>query len=99
MVVNAVHQCPELNIEYPRDEEDQRNIASGFKKHSDVQFDTCAGAIDGMLVWTEKPLKEECKVMECGEKRFMCGRKGKFGFPLVCVFLQSALHVYGLGKP
>jgi hypothetical protein len=39
-------------------------------------------AIDGMLVWTEKPSQNDCLLMKCGSGRFMCGRKGKFGFNL-----------------
>ena len=37
------------------------------------------GAIDGMLLWMEKPTEEDCKIAECGPKKFFCGRKHKFG--------------------
>ena len=46
----------------------------------------CAGAIDGMLVWTEKPSEKRCKAfgnLQLGS--FFCGRKHKFGFNLQAV--------------
>jgi hypothetical protein len=85
MVIDAIHACNELDIEYPKEEAEQRRIAEGFRLISETDFDICAGCIDGILVWTEKPSRDECDVMKVGEKRFMCGRKGKFGFNLQAV--------------
>ncbi len=45
----------------------------------------CASAVDGMLVWTEKPSEAECSDMKCSSARFMCGIKGKFGFNMQAV--------------
>ena len=39
----------------------------------------CAGAIDGILIWIEKPTSDECEAAKCGPKKFFCGRKKKFG--------------------
>jgi hypothetical protein len=64
----------------PVDHDEQRAIALGFQAKSKAQFDCCVGAIDGMLVWTEKPSEKDCHRMKCGSGRFMCGRRGKFGF-------------------
>ena len=81
-VVDAVNECPELDITFPSDYEKQREIARGFFAKSKVGFQRCCGAIDGMLVWTEKPTEADCKEAKVGPKKFMCGRKKKFGFNL-----------------
>ena len=85
-VIDAINQCPELKIEYPRSHFIQRSIAAGFKNKSDVAFDNCAGAIDGMLIWTTKPVEKDCKQSNIGAKKFHCSRKGKYGlvFQAVC---------------
>jgi len=54
IVVDAIHQCEELNIQYPSSHAEQRKIAKGFQKWSLVGIKICAGAIDGLLVWIEK---------------------------------------------
>ena len=79
-VVDAVNKHPDLAIGFPTDHAKQRAIARGFMERSDAGFDCCAGAIDGMLVWTEKPSEKDCDMLKCGSGRFMCGRKHKFGF-------------------
>ena len=56
------------------------------------------GVIDGFLVWTEKPSEAEAAVMKCGSKRFLCGRKNKFGFNMQaicdshCRFLKTWIN-------
>ena len=69
-IVDAVNLCPELNIKYPTDFNEQKQIARSFQKRSKPGFTYCAGAIDGMLVWIEKPTDEQCEVMKCGKKSF-----------------------------
>ena len=84
-VVDAVNHCPELEIKYPKDHNEQRKIARGFQKRSKPGFNCCAGAIDGMLVWIQKPTEEQCQIATCGRKKFFCGRKHKFGLNLQAV--------------
>jgi len=81
-VVDAVNVCPVFSISYPSSHEKQRSIAAGFKKKSEPQFSICAGAIDCLLIWIEKPTKAQCKVSQVGAKKWMCGRKKKFGITL-----------------
>ena len=52
---------------------------------SGALFDNVVGAIDGMLIWTVKPSKRECKQEKCGEKNFKCSRKDKFGLNLQAI--------------
>lgn len=79
-VVDAINKHPELAIRFPENHNKQRSIASGFQATSEAQFDCCVGAIDGMLVWTEKPSEKDCLGMKCGSGNFLCERKRKFGF-------------------
>jgi hypothetical protein len=78
-VVDAVNNCPELAIAFPTCHEEQRQLALGFQEKSAVGIDCCAGAVDGMLLWIEKPTEADCAIAECHAKKFFCGRKHKFG--------------------
>jgi DDE superfamily endonuclease len=78
-VVDAVLDCEELAFEFPSDHAKQKAIAASFQQKSVPQFDCCVGAIDGMLLWLEKPSPRECEFAGVGAKKFFCGRKHKFG--------------------
>jgi len=78
-VVEAVNNLQEMDIEYPESAEEQDKIALQFKQVSSAGIDICAGAIDGILIWIKKPAMKEAAGAECGQAKFLCGRKGKFG--------------------
>ena len=82
IVVDAVNQSEALAIQFPEEHSDQRRLAAGFKTRSKAGFNACCGAIDGMLLWTEKPNLRDCEEAECWAKKFLCGRKKKFGMTL-----------------
>jgi hypothetical protein len=84
-IVHAINECESLRILFPSDHNVQRQIAAGFKAKSQVGFDNCVGAIDGLLIWTEKPSEKAAHEMRTGSKAFFCGRKGKFGYNLQAV--------------
>jgi len=50
-VVEAVNTFDEFDIEYPSSEMAQLKIVEEFEKVSEVKFNNCAGAIDGILIW------------------------------------------------
>ena len=79
IVVEAINMLPAMKIEYPSDVEEQKKIAKGFCDASKVRFDCCAGAIDGILIWMHKPSMKEADAAGVGQKKFLCGRKNKFG--------------------
>jgi hypothetical protein len=78
-VVYAVNTCPSLKVEFPSDHGQQKAIAKRFQARSKAKFDCCLGAIDGMLLWIEKPPDIVCASADCGPGRFYCGRKKKYG--------------------
>lgn len=78
-VVDAVNAYKEFHIKYPTSHEKQKQIARQFKMASKAGFDNCAGTIDGILIWTQKPSTKDCARMRVGAKKFHCGRKNKFG--------------------
>ena len=57
VITDAINTCPKLNFEFPTYHEKQKEIVAGFKQKSGVDFDNCAGCIDGMLIWISKPSK------------------------------------------
>ena len=82
-VIDAVHKASVLDIKFPVDHDEQEKLAEGFKDISEADFDCCAGAIDGILIWTECPTENECKAAKCGSAKFFCGRKKKFGLNMM----------------
>lgn len=78
-VVDAVNMLQDFELSYPDDIEKQKKIAQDFKNISDAGIDCCAGAVDGILIWIQRPSKKECEKNGCDPMKFMCGRKGKFG--------------------
>ena len=95
-VVDAVNSTEELAIKFPSDHASQKKISRGFKQKSEVGFDCCVGAIDGMLVWISKPNKSDCDWIEIGPGKFYCGRKKKYGLVLqaICDSNRRFLDVY-----
>jgi DDE superfamily endonuclease len=77
--VDAILTCDKLSFAFPTDHSEQYAIAAGFRKRSQPGFSSCCGAIDGMLLWTERYSEQECAKAGCGPKKFFCGRKHKFG--------------------
>jgi DDE superfamily endonuclease len=99
-VVDAVNACPELSFQYPSDWNEQQKIADGFCAISRGIFKCCSGAIDGILVWIERPSGKHCEISECAAKKFYCGRKKKFGLNMqaTCDHNKKFLNIY-LGHP
>jgi len=81
-VVEAVNKHPDFLIAFPTEENDQRRIAQGFKALSDAEFDCCAGAVDGLLLWIQRPTAAHSKKCRCDAGKFWCGRKHKYGLNL-----------------
>jgi hypothetical protein len=77
-VVDAINEHSEFRISYPADHEQQRAIAESFRRKSAANFECCAGAMDGILVWIHKPSADKCAKAGCSETKFFCGRKHKF---------------------
>jgi len=85
-VVMAVNWSPDFYICYPDSEIKQKEIAQEFFNASSVGFDNCAGAIDGILIWTHMPSSNDEGVGDdIGRKSFLCARKGKFGLNMQAV--------------
>ncbi len=94
-VVDAIHGTRPLDIKFPEEWETQQSIAKGFEDKSKCGFGNCAGCIDGMLVWINKPVEDSAE-MGISSGKFFCGRKKKFGVNLqaVCDHKRRFLDVY-----
>ena len=99
-IVDAIHLCSQLDFEFPQDHDEQRKLAEEFMKKSAAQFDCCVGAIDGILIWIERPSSSQSENAECGIKKFFCARKKKFGFNMqgTCDAMKKFLDV-SIGHP
>ena len=54
-VVDAIHKASELDIKFPETHMEQTESMLQFKEKSSIDIDCCVGAIDGMLIWMNKP--------------------------------------------
>jgi len=81
-VVDAINKTDALAIVFPENESSQRLLAKEFGTLSDKGFTCCVGAINGLLIWTKQPTGRDCLQSKVGPKKFMCGRKKKFGINL-----------------
>jgi hypothetical protein len=65
LVVDAVHCTDVFNLVFPADHDAQRELARQFSTRSQAGFQCCVGAVDGILIWTLKPLPWSCKESKC----------------------------------
>ena len=65
-VIDAVCKSKTLKIAFPKEHDEQPKIAKKFEQISSAKFRNCVGAIDGMLVWINKPTEEECQKIGVG---------------------------------
>ncbi len=79
IVVEVMNTCPWFDILYPNTLEEQRQIAARLQAASTPGIRNCAGAIDGILIWMLKPSEREAREAGIDQKKFLCGRKYKFG--------------------
>ena len=78
-VVDAIHKSSQLDIVFPESHAQQLEIARGFEEKSTIGISNCVGAIDGILIWTNKPSTVDEEAIKFGPAKFFCGRKKKFG--------------------
>jgi hypothetical protein len=97
-VVSAINKA--FSIKFPENHTVQKEIAAGFQKRSSVGFDCVAGCVDGLIIWIEQPLKKDCDLLKCGQRRFYCERKSKFGLncQAICDHNGKFLEVW-IGNP
>lgn len=84
-IISAVNLSRELAIMFPDSHDEQQQIARDFAQVSSAGFRGCCGCLDGLLIWTHKPTKEDCLFLGVGEQKFYCHRKGKYGLNLQAI--------------
>ena len=74
-----LYKHPSFAMKYPSCHSKQRRIADGFKRSSRASWGVCAGAVDGILIWIEKPFENQPALKSLGQAKFYCGCKNKYG--------------------
>jgi hypothetical protein len=59
--IDAINYEQQLNINFPESRCEQLLLAKQFQEKSRAAFTNCVGAIDGMLVWIQKPTMVQVK--------------------------------------
>ena len=72
-VVHATNKCCFLMFQFPSTLAECQTISMEFSSRSKAGFANCIGCIDGMLIWIEKPLKEQCNEVGVDSRSFLCG--------------------------
>ncbi|KAL3783157.1 hypothetical protein HJC23_001507 [Cyclotella cryptica] len=78
-VMNSVWYVVEASNTQSDCHEEQLRIAMEFKDKSSVDFEWCSGAIDGIIIWMNRPTLKEAANVGVDQQKFFCGRKHKFG--------------------
>jgi hypothetical protein len=68
-VVDAVNKI--FDIKNPRNHEEQKKIAADFKAVSVFDFDVCADAIEGVLIWILNLTLEDVKAVGVDQMKFI----------------------------
>jgi hypothetical protein len=63
VVTEAINQCRAFDITYPTCHAAQKRIAEGFHKKLAAGFRCCAGALDGILIWTHCPSEADAALV------------------------------------
>jgi hypothetical protein len=78
VVTEAINQCRAFNMAYPACHAKQKRIAKGFYDKLVVGFHCCAGALDGIPIWTHHPSKANASIALWDIGKFFCGQKHKY---------------------
>ena len=77
--IHAANQCPSLQFKFPTTVAECKEVAEEFTFRSQAGFNNCVGCIDGMLVWTEKPLSSQCDKVGVDSGKFFVDRRASMG--------------------
>ena len=89
IIVDAVNACSSLRLQFPQTHEKQQEAAREFYKISKAGFETCVGALYGVLIWTERPTEEDCRIA-----KFSGTESPDFGSKVPLKFESSVLILY-----
>ena len=94
-MVHATNKCSILEFQFPSTLAECQTISTEFSSRSKAGFTNCIGCIDGLLIWLEKPLKEQCNEVGVDSGKFLCRQKGKFGLNLqgICDARQQLTYI------
>ena len=94
-VVHATNECSSLDFQFPSTLAKCQSISNEFSLRSKAGFTNCIGCIDGLLIWLEKPSKDQCNEVGVDSGKFLCGQKGKFGLNLqgICDARQRFTYI------
>ena len=70
---------------FPESQGGCEELATEFIGQSQAGFSNCVGCIDGMLLWMEKPSKQQCTEAGDDSGKFYCGRKCEYRLNLQAV--------------
>ena len=59
-VVHATNKCSFLDFQFPSTLAECQSISKEFSSRSKAGFTNCIGCIDSLLIWLEKPSKDQC---------------------------------------
>ena len=85
VVIGAINSCEDFDIVFPESEEEQQKLVDGFMMKSRAGFKNCVGAIDGILVWTDKPSISDLASLCSRSTQFYCGCKSRHGLNMQAV--------------
>ena len=94
-VVDAVNTTVSLKIEFPSNHREQLSIAKVFQCLSGENIRSCCGAIDGMLVWLQRPNDKHLEEAGVNSQKSYFTRKKKYTLNLqeTCDHKRRFTHI------
>ena len=94
-VVHATNKCFFLDFQFLSTLAKCQSISTEFSLRSKERFTSCIGCIDSLLIWLEKPSKDQCNEVGVDSGKFLCGQKGKFSLNLqgICDARQRFTYI------
>ena len=75
-MVDATNKGSFLEFQFLSTSAECQTISMEFSFRSKAGFVNCIGCIDGLLIWLEKPSKEQCNEVGVDSRNFLCRQKG-----------------------
>ena len=72
-VVHATNKCSFLDFQFPSTLAECQSISKEFSSRSKAGFTNCIGCINGLLIWLEKPSKDQCNEVGVDSGKFLLG--------------------------
>lgn len=71
LFVEAQNKWKQFEIKHSSNRCEQKSITDGFASFGDVGFKSCVDAIDGILIWIQRPSEDQASIAGVDRKNHL----------------------------